>query len=407
MLNKDTLIVLVAPNVTEQMGGEGIKALQIFQEIAKLHPNTIQITHERNRKELYDRLKLTGVYYVCDTKFALFLWHSRVFSKLLDPWFCHKAVRMAEAIAKERGLTGSSVIIHQTEPNSPVIPRTISKRHANVFGPINGNIHYPPIFHRNENLSDRLRRILHMPVQRLSRFLFRGLTKADFILYAGGARTKDSLLAAGCSPDILIETFDCGIKDDILALPRVQHRGGNNRFVHYGRTFYKGTFLVIESLTKTKGAVCVDIIGRGPELERCQRLVREFGLAARVRFLGWFEHKDMLDSFQQYRGALLPSLQDSNGILVQEAMAVGLPMICINWGGPQLLVENQVTGYLVEPVSKNYIVTKMAEHLDQLSIDGELAEGMSIAARAKAETWRWSRVAGDWINLYARLPFVR
>src|SRR5262245_38505216 len=121
MLNKDTLIVLIAPNVTEQMGGEGIKALQIFQEIAKLHPNTIQITHERNRKELSDRLKLTGIYYVVDTKLSLFLWRSRVLSKLLDPWFCHKAVRMAEAIAKERGLTGSSVIIHQTEPNSPVI----------------------------------------------------------------------------------------------------------------------------------------------------------------------------------------------------------------------------------------------------------------------------------------------
>src|SRR5262245_58801604 len=87
MIKKNALIILIAPNVTEQMGGEGIKALQIFQEIAKLHPNTIQITHERNRKELSDRLKLTRVYYVADIKFSLFLWHSRVLSKLLDPWF--------------------------------------------------------------------------------------------------------------------------------------------------------------------------------------------------------------------------------------------------------------------------------------------------------------------------------
>src|SRR5262249_19597105 len=155
---------------------------------------------------------------------------SRILRKFLDPWFCLKAVRMAEAMAKERGLEGNRVILHQTEPNSPVIPRTVSERHPNVFGPINGNIYYPPIFRRNESVSARLRRIFHIPVQRLNRILFRGLTKADLILYAGGARTKESLLAAGCSSNILVESPDCGIKDEILALPRVQHRGANFRF---------------------------------------------------------------------------------------------------------------------------------------------------------------------------------
>ena len=193
------LIILIAPNVSEQMGGEGIKALQIFQEIRKVRPNTIQITHERNKRELSDRLKLSGVYYIADTKLSLFLWRSRILGKLLDPWFCRKAVKLAEAIARERGLVGSAVIIHQTEPNSPVLPRTISKRHTNVFGPINGNIYYPKIFYHFEKTSTRLRRIFHMPIQRLNRILFRGLQKAQLVLYAGGARTRVSLLAAGCS----------------------------------------------------------------------------------------------------------------------------------------------------------------------------------------------------------------
>jgi glycosyltransferase involved in cell wall biosynthesis len=136
--------------------------------------------------------------------------------------------------------------------------------------------------------------------------------------------------------------------------------------------------------------------------------VQEFDLGNRVNFLGWFEgHGDLLKSFEQYRGALLPSLEDANGIIVQEAMAIGLPTICLDWGGPQLLVEHQVTGYLVEPVSQNHIVNKIAEHLDQLSTDGALAERMSLAARATAESWRWSRLAGKWIDLYARLQLVR
>ena len=136
-------------------------------------------------------------------------------------------------------------------------------------------------------------------------------------------------------------------------------------------------------------------------MERCRQLAQELGVEARVHFLGWYEsHGDMLTALRNYRGALLPSLEDANGILVQEAMAVGLPMICLDWGGPQLLVEDGVTGYLIKPVSKDYITTKMAECLDRLSTDGHLADGMSLASRRKGESWRWSQVARSWLELY-------
>src|SRR5438034_5648437 len=112
----EMLIILIAPNVGEQMGGEAIKALQIFRELSKVHPATIQITHERNKAELSDRLRLSDVYYVADTPVALFLWHSRIFKWLLDPWFCRKAVRLAEMLAYEKRSTFVGAIIHQTEP---------------------------------------------------------------------------------------------------------------------------------------------------------------------------------------------------------------------------------------------------------------------------------------------------
>src|SRR5216683_3199554 len=79
MNNQNLLVILIAPNVSEQMGGEAIKALQIFREIKKLHPRTIQITHERCRPELTDRLRLTDVYYVSDTWLSVSLWKSKIF----------------------------------------------------------------------------------------------------------------------------------------------------------------------------------------------------------------------------------------------------------------------------------------------------------------------------------------
>ena len=229
------------------------------------------------------------------------------------------------------------------------------------------------------------------------------MTKADLILSAGGIRTKLSLLAAGCETSTIVEALDCGVSDRILDRDRIQHSGINYRFVHFGRlVFHKGTLLIIKSLTKTKHPICLDIIGRGPELERCQRLSEELGSDDRIRFLNWFEnHSELLDSLRNYRGALLPSFEDANGIVVQEAMAMGLPTICLDWGGPQLLIQNKISGYLIEPRSEDYIVSKMAKVLDQLATDSNLAESISLEARKTAEGWRWSKTVASWLSLYS------
>ena len=399
-ISPDTLVILVAPNVSQQMGGEGIKALQIFKEFSKLHPNTMQITHGRNRQEI-ERLALNDVSFVDDTWVALAIWRSVLFRPWLDVWFSVKAVQLAEKISRDRDV--ALAVIHQTEPNSPVAPRVLSRRHINVFGPINGNIFYPAIFRAHETAWTRLRRVLHMPLQRLSRLRSGGIRRANQILVAGGARSYASLVTAGCSPACFRDTLDCGIPDELLDRPRVTHAGENFRFVHFGRlVFHKGTALIIESLAKTRRPVCLDVVGRGPELDRCRALVKDLKLEQRVRFLDWYvDQAGLFDSFPAYRGMVLPSIEDANGIVVQEAMALGLPPICLDWGGPSLLIEHGRTGFLVEPVSMNHITTEMAKCMDMLAEDGDLAESMSKEARSAAEGWRWSKVAAEWL---AALP---
>jgi glycosyltransferase involved in cell wall biosynthesis len=401
-MKSDLLVILIAPNVGEQMGGEAIKALQIFREIKRIHPRTIQITHERCRAELSGRLHLPDVHYVNDTFISVLLWKTKLFHMLLDPWFCRRAIRMAEHIAEGPRLVGNSIVIHQSLPNSPVMPRFVSDRHPNVFGPVNGNIYYPPIFRKYESLSASFRRIFHMKAQLINRLLFHGLRRANAVLYAGGARTRNSLVAAGCHEHILFDSVDCGIADSILNRKRIGHSGINLRFVHYGRlVFHKGTSLAIESLTKTTLPVCLDIVGSGPELDRCKELVATLGLEERVKFVDWFtSHQDLINNLSKYRGVVLPSIEDANGIVVQEAMALGLPPICLDWGGPQLLVEDKVSGYLVSPNSMSAITSDIAANLDRLAGDPALAESFSIAAKQRAETWRWSKVARAWFGMY-------
>jgi glycosyltransferase involved in cell wall biosynthesis len=400
---KNELVILVAPNVGEQMGGEAAKALQIFNEYKKIYPNVIQITHERNSYEI-ERLGLKDVYFVKDTIFSKAIYNSVIFKRFINPWFSKKAVHLAESVSKDKGYDLNTVIIHQTEPNSPVAPRSYSKKAFNVLGPINGNIYYPELYRSHETKSAKFRRILHFPLQSINRFC-NIYKNADLIFCAGGERTKKSLLAAGCPEHKIFETIDCGVEDVLLDRNRVTHKERNPRFIHFGRlVFHKGTFLIIKSLVKTNPDIKLDIVGRGPELEGLKELTESLGLNDRVRFLDWYtKREDLFDSLSDYRGVILPSMEDANGLVVQESMAMGIIPICLDWGGPQLLVDHEKTGFLVYPETEEQITDEISKALDLLSEDYQMAEKMSLEAVSVAEGWRWSKVVEDWFKEYDKL----
>lgn len=397
-------IILIAPNVSKQLGGEAIKALQTFTHYKAINPNTHQITHARNRAELTHDLHLDNIHFVKEDWFDKFLWFSFVFRNFLNVWFSYKAVKLAEQLADDMRFDSSNTVIHQTGPNSPVVPRTLSKKYLNTFGPINGNIYYPKPFRDRETVFESLRRLLHMPAQLINSRFFRSLKNADLIFIAGGKRTEDSLKVGGCLSDNMVDTVDCGLEDTMFEQPRIEHDGENHRFVHYGRLVnFKCTDLVIKSLVKTQSSIKLDIIGSGPELNKCKKLVRALGLENRVKFIDWVEHSELYDVLKKYRGMVLPSIGDSNGIVVQEAMAYGLPVISLDWGGPQMLIEHGVDGYLIKPSSEDFVVDQMAQFMDEMAADGSKVEAMSIAARQKATQWRWSEVAQQWIGYYHNL----
>jgi glycosyltransferase involved in cell wall biosynthesis len=397
-------LFLVAPNVSAQMGGEAIKALQIFEELNNLIGDITQITHARNRAELGRHRLAAKIQYLEDDWFDLFLWRSVGLRVFMNPWFSYRAVRRAEALAAI-AKDDKHVIIHQTEPNSPVATRWTSSRFKNVFGPINGNIYYPRAFRQFESAGTTIRRLLHFPAQMLNRLFLRGMSNADLVLAAGGQRTVKSLRAAGVPLSRIYETLDCGIPSSLSDVAYSPSQASIGRFIHFGRlVFHKGTYLAIEAVAKSRRTVTLDIVGRGPELSRCKGLAKDLGVDDRVRFLDWYENRDdLVASFQNYCGIILPSIEDANGIVVQEAMAVGLVPICLDWGGPQLLIDNGVSGYLVSPDRLDEITARIADCLNLLSEDLSLAIKMSANAKARASGWKWRQLACDWVRCYAAL----
>src|SRR4051794_31830677 len=181
------------------MGGEAIKALQIYDELARRGIDVHQVTHGRVREEMDRTHPDMKVSYVEDDALTFLLHRSVVLRWLIDPYFMWMAARVVRKLLKDR----PGAIVHYTSPVSPIVPIFTIQGARVVVGPINGNIHYPPAFSAREGLGYKVRRIFHSWALRVQRLFFPGKRRADAILVAGGDRTYRSLLKAGCRPERL------------------------------------------------------------------------------------------------------------------------------------------------------------------------------------------------------------
>jgi glycosyltransferase involved in cell wall biosynthesis len=404
---RDLSLILVSPNVSEQMGGEAIKALQIYFELARQGAQVHQITHQRVRDELSRKFPEMKVSYVKDTWPQKLLFRIGLLSPamsimsgpLIAIIFQWRASRLAGKLLRNNPHS----LVHFTSPVSPAMPYFRIPEAAVIIGPINGNIHHPPAFRYRETLSYRAQRQLRGLLQLLVRLPFAGKRDARALLLAGGERTRRSLLLAGCRDEQFVESLDSGVLDRLWQAPRISHTGRNVRFVHNGRLVaHKGTDLAIKSLKRTRSPIMLDIIGHGPELPKLRALTKELELESRVKFIEWIaDHSKLGEALQSYRAFVFPSLAEANGIVVQEAMVMGLPVIALNWGGPASLVTTE-TGILINPISETYVIDELAKAMDCLADDGELAERMSVAGRRRANDagFLWSSLIQQWAEVY-------
>ncbi len=394
-------VILIAPNVSERMGGEAIKALQIYQSLVDRGVEVHQVAHSRVRDEMAANFPDMRATYIEDDRLDVLLAGSKVLGFFTTPYFMMRAGKVARRLAADH----PGAVVHVTSPISPVSPDFPIPGTPVVIGPLNGNIHHPESFRDREGRLDKVRRTWLGPSQRLHRLFFSGKQKADVLLVAGGERTAESLRIAGCRDSQFRPTLDSGLPDKLRGEPLIEHAGPNFRFVQHGRLVpYKGADLSIKALARTRNPATLDIIGQGAFRDRLEKLVADLKLGDRVRFFGWTPHEQLLKDLRQYRAFVFPSLAEANGIVVQEAMMLGLPTICVDWGGPAELITPE-TGILIPPTDEETVVAGLAAAMDRLGEDGAEAARMAEAGRRVAleRGFTWPDLIEQWIAIYREL----
>lgn len=392
-------VLLIAPNVSQRMGGEAIKAFHIMTGLRALGIDVVQITHARVRDEV-ENLKLDiPIYYVEDNWLQVYLFKFR-FNWLLGAlgsWLLHSQ-------AKKIAVKTNRNIMHFTSPISPTVPYFTMKQCPVIIGPLNGNILHPPKLMYREVLHKRIGALALWPYQKTIGQIFRGKHSAT-LLVSGGSRTKDALKLAGCQEHQIIETLDSGVDAVMAGAPRISHSHVNHQFIFVGRLIkYKACDLVIRALVSAPDAR-LDVVGDGDERYELEKLAKELSVFNRVTFHGWVSPgKQLTKLFKQARGFIFPSLAEANGIVVQEAMMIGLPVVAVNWGGPQQLIK-KTNGILIEPESEDHIIDRLAAAMKLLGNNPNTADKFSEHARKFAEDsgFAWPILLKKWLEIYVKV----
>jgi glycosyltransferase involved in cell wall biosynthesis len=136
-------------------------------------------------------------------------------------------------------------------------------------------------------------------------------------------------------PHVAIERPDRN-DGELVARRGVSYR----RAIFAGRLVpWKGAALAVAALAHPAAADwSLDVYGTGPELHRIQDLVARLGVADRVNLKGHRSRSEVLAALSEAEALLFPSMHDSAPWIVAEALSRGCPVVCLDRGGPAVIV---------------------------------------------------------------------
>ncbi len=323
-----------------------------------------------------------------------------------------RAKKTLRRLIATRGVT----IVHQPIPVSPKFPSRLYHLGVPVIiGPMNGNMNYPPGFEHLERKSSAMAMNAGRFAGNMMNKLIPGKLRAAALLVANG-RTRAGL-PGGCRGEI-IELVENGVDLDVWRAPRdaVTPSAGDGptpvEFAFLGRFVgWKCIDILLDAFAplakeNTGGAPCrLVLIGDGPMRGALEQQVDGLGIRSSVEFTGFLPQEQAAARLLKASCLVLPSVLECGGAVVLEAMALGLPVIATDWGGPADYLD-ATCGILVEPAAPAEFARRLEAALRTLAFDPALRRRLGEAGRQRVrEQFDWQEKVGRVIKIYETLIY--
>lgn len=130
------------------------------------------------------------------------------------------------------------------------------------------------------------------------------------------------------------------------------------------------------------------LVGGGPLREELERLADDTGLASRVVFTGPMPPSDMPKAYAGGDIFVFASKTDTQGMVITEAMAAGLPVVAVRAYGAANMVDDGVNGLLTTDDEQEF-----ARAVTSLLTDTSLLNRLAARTREKADEMSSARCA--------------
>jgi len=145
------------------------------------------------------------------------------------------------------------------------------------------------------------------------------------------------------------------------------------------------------------------LIGEGSEQGRLEQLASRLGISAHVHFFGALPHATVVERLTECHVFLHPSFHDAAPSACLEAMAAGLPVICLDIGGPALFVTED-TGVKVAVSTPERVITELSQAIHTFAHDGKRRQQMGLAAHRRImEHFAWNKKGDSMQALYEEI----
>lgn len=156
-------------------------------------------------------------------------------------------------------------------------------------------------------------------------------------------------------------------------------------------------FSAIRQLAKKRHDFHLLMVGGGPEFGYYRNKVDQWGLASHITFTD-MQSKERAERFFGAADVFVfPSITETQGIVITEAMAAGVPAVAIGIMGPSDLIRDGIDGFLTSLNTDEFAVK-----IEKLLDDETLRKKMGTAAQENAKRFSTQNCALRMEELYEK-----
>lgn len=269
-----------------------------------------------------------------------------------------------------------------------------------IIGPVSGGVKAPWALRKSYSFMSKLIELGRdlsnefIRFNPLARLTFKTATK----IYCDSSQTQALLGSFSSKSQVLFSMPPCRMSPSSEALEQRLSKTNSSGF----RVMYAGRFICWKGLHLGLRAFAqlhqdfpdsrFTMIGGGPEGKRLRRLAEQLCIQQSIDWIPWLNQEELSQAYLQHDVLLFPSLHEMGGNVVLEALSHGLPTVCLDLGGPGVMVD-ETCGRVIKTnnLIEQDVVLALGNALTELARDPNLRLHLSRGALARKEYFVWTR----------------